>query len=206
MQRSLYFGRWWMLATLLVGVTVCLGVNAGSAGDTKQPKPPAPPGLIDSPIPPGNDPEPPRQVLEMHLTTGPYCVSVGAGDARFGMIQTFHQADRGNLDVVRGSIANAYRLTAMQHEAVCSAKAVKAGGKGQADAILACKVQAAELRAKADRGVTFLGEPTSTLDGRPMMVGDDPGVTCVCATYYGADVTGAAASCGGPCGNCWFCR
>jgi len=204
MKGHTFHNRIGLALTLAVALIAAVGLVC-YAGDKK---PPAPPELMDSPLPPGHDPEPSLPMaLELHLTTGPYCVSVGVGDDRFGMVQTFHQADRGNLDVVRGSIANAYRLVAMQHEQKCVAAAAKAGDADMAGKVTACKGQAALLKSMADRGVVFQGEPIASTEGaRPMIAPGDGGVTCVCASYYGSDVVGGAASCGGPCGNCWFCR
>lgn len=139
------------------------------------------------------------------LTGGPYCVSVGIGAERFGHVQTMHTATPDNLDTVRGSIANAYRIVALTYEGKCIAAAAKLGGPGQADRVKECKAAVASLDAKAAAGVRFSGESTSR---RIPIVDDGSGgpVVCSCATLYDPSVTGAGYACGGPCGSCWYCR
>lgn len=205
-------------AALTVAVVLLATVAVTSwcvAGDDH--KPAKPHQLMDSPIPPGDDPTPPAVFpRDLHLTSGPYCVSVALGDQVFAHVQTFHQADVGNLDRVRASIVTAYRNTAREYEGRCVQAAASLALDAQAERVKKCRGEAALLRSRADRGVVFAGEPApgsepalTTEGGRPTIAGDDGPLTCTCSTLlYSPDVVGGGGryACGGECGNCWSCR
>ncbi len=138
-----------------------------------------------------DNPTPPLHKVE--LPTGPgYCVSVGLGDRYFGKVFVpMGKPDPANLELQRISIANVYRLVALQ---------------------VPDPLDQAALRAAAEQ-VKFSGEPDTTAANAPTAafasLRKNPhggGVTCACATYYGGDVVGSKHACGGECSNCYLCR
>jgi len=135
-------------------------------------------GAMDNPVPPlVNDPA----STELTHSAG-YCVSVNLDGEFFGHVGVpADHADAAHLDVLRVSIANSYRLLALQQLDPAKADALR----------------------EAAESIRVPGDPltaTARYRRRPGKT-----VNCVCASYYGGDVTGGRNACGGPCSNCYFC-
>jgi len=111
-----------------------------------------------------------------------YCVSVWLDGIYYGKVKVpFHRPDATHLEELRVSIANSYRLVALQIDGRDHAAAEK-------------------LRAGADR-IIFTGEATTSAQvKRPI----GHVVECVCATDYDSTVVGSPG-CSGACGTCWLC-
>ncbi len=132
-----------------------------------------------------DNPTPPLAQVNAELTKGTgYCVSVGLDGVEYGLVKVpFHKPDPKNLDELRVSIANAYRLIALQ----------------QTD-----PATAAALRSAAER-IRVPGDPP--IDGRRRYLNDPaspPSIACICSSLYTPGVVPGHA-CGGACGNCYLC-
>jgi hypothetical protein len=132
-----------------------------------------------------DNPIPPLRQASNELTKGTgYCVSVTLDGVEYGTVDVpFHKPDKNKLDELRVSIANAYRLVALQ----------------QKD-----PEKAAALREAANH-IRVPGDPElESTRKRPINSPSYPSVGCVCSSLYTPGVVPGRA-CGGACGDCYYC-
>ncbi len=128
-----------------------------------------------------DNPIPPVAQVSTELTKGTgYCVSVAIGDELFGRVTVpFHKPDKAKLGELRVSIANAYRLIALQ----------------QTD-----PEKAAALREAAEH-IRVPGDPAvESGRHRPRTI------SCTCAGTLSDGFVTHGVWCAGGCGNCYLCR